>query len=93
MKEIGRIVPVHYQEPFRRGWRKNWEPEAGDFVADLFNARSGGAAGWCFHNGNQKDQANEEPRRSFDMRKKRLFDQLDKDELEAIETIVKMLNK
>ncbi|MDO9254702.1 MAG: nitrilase-related carbon-nitrogen hydrolase [Bacteroidales bacterium] len=86
MKEMGRMLPVNYQEPFRRGYT-TWQPKAGDFVADLLNAKTGGAAGWCFHNGGQRDQVDEKPRRSFDMSEKRLFDQLDKDELEAIEII------
>ena len=34
MKEVGRTVPVHYQEPFRRGYTA-WEPVATDFLADL----------------------------------------------------------
>ena len=92
MKELGYMVPVNYQEPFRRGYT-NWQPKAEDFVADLLNAKAGGAASWCFHNGSQGDQADEKPRRSFDMREKRLFDQLDKDELEAIETMSKVLKK
>ena len=89
MKEIGRVVPVNYQEPFRRGYTK-WQPKASDFMADLMNAKEGGAAAWCFHNGSQRDPNNNFPRRSFDMHEKRLFDQLDKDELEAIETISRM---
>lgn len=92
MKEMGRMVPVNYQEPFRRGYN-DWQPKAGDFMSDLHNAKAGGAAGWCFHNGGQGDQADEKPRRSFDMREKRLFDQLDKVELEAIEAMNKMLRK
>ena len=50
MKELGRVAPVHYQEPFRRGYAK-WNPQAGDFVADLRAALAGGAAGRCFHHG------------------------------------------
>ncbi len=92
MKEMGCMVPVNYQEPFRRGYL-DWQPKAGDFVTDLYNAMEGGAGSWCFHNGRQGDQADENPRRSFDMREKRLFDQLDKDELEAIVTISKLLSE
>lgn len=55
-----------------------------------------GQAGWCFHNGSQRDQADGKPRRSFDMSKKRLFEQLDTEELKTIEKIqniqVKSLN-
>ena len=76
MKRIGRIVPVHYQEPFRRGYGQ-WEPSAADFLTDLHGAVAGGAAGWCFHNGSQRNTADQVPRRSFDLRSKRLFEQLD----------------
>jgi hypothetical protein len=34
MKRIGHIAPIHYQEPFRRGYG-DWEPKAADFAADL----------------------------------------------------------
>jgi hypothetical protein len=88
----GRTVPIHFQEPFRHGYNK-WQPKAGDFVNDVLNSKAGGAAGWCFHNGSQKEQAEKNPRRSFDMREKRLFDQLDNVELEAIGTISKVLKK
>ncbi len=79
MKELGRTVPVHHQEPFRRGYG-TWEPSADDFLTDLKGAMAGGAAGWCFHNGAERQGPDEEPRRSFDMRKKRLFEQLDPEE-------------
>jgi len=76
-----RRVPVHYQEPFRRGY-DSWEPGLGDFTADLDAAKSSGAAGWCFHNGSVRkagDPTKGRPRRSFDLRREegRLFDQLD----------------
>lgn len=88
MKEIGRTVPVHYQEPFRRGFRPDrFEPEAGLFLRDLEGARRGGAAGWCFHNGDQKNKPGSQPRRSFDLRKARLFDQLDAEEMTFIRTM------
>ena len=74
---------VHYQEPFRRGFGK-WEPTATDFVADARNARTSGAAGWCFHNGDQRNRADGIPRRSFDLREW-LFDQLDEEERKAID--------
>jgi hypothetical protein len=79
MKRIGRLAPVHYQEPFRRGYGR-WQPKADDFVADVRGALTGGAAGWCFHNGGQRGAPDERPRRSFDMRRKRLMDQLDAEE-------------
>ncbi len=82
-KRLGRVVPVHYQEPFRRGYG-DWEPVADDFLRDLRGAVGGGAAGWCFHNGSQRNAPRQEPRRSFDLREKRLFDQLDPEELRAV---------
>lgn len=79
MKELGRVVPVHYQEPFRRDYG-SWQPKAEEFLADLTASVEGGAGGWCFHNGDQKGNPAGFPRRSFDMREKRLFDQLDDEE-------------
>jgi len=78
MGELGRSVPVHYQEPFRRGYGA-WQPTAEDFCTDLRGAKTGGAAGWCFHNGSVRNRESERPRRSFDMRPSegRLMDQLD----------------
>jgi hypothetical protein len=88
MKELGRTVPVHYQEPFRRGFTpKRWQPNAEDFIADLKGALESGAAGWCLHNGDQKDKPQSKPRRSFDMRESRLFDQLDEQEMKFIRQI------
>ncbi len=80
MKELKREVPVHYQEPFRRGFSAQWEPSAEDFATDLRQALSGGAAGWCFHNGDRRDRPNGQPRRSFDLRDRGLFEQLDDEE-------------
>ncbi len=79
LKRIGRVAPVHHQEPFRRGYG-DWEPAAADFLTDLRGAVAGGAAGWCFHNGSQRNTPDQEPRRSFDLRAARLFDQLDPEE-------------
>ncbi len=85
MNKLGRTVPVHYQEPFRRGFiPDSWEPKAEDFAVDLRGARRGGAAGWCLHNGDQKDRPENRPRRSFDMRDARLFGQLDDEEKKFI---------
>lgn len=88
-KALGRFVPVHYQEPFRRGYQagKDWEPSADDFLTDLRQARSGGAAGWCFHNGDQRNAKDGRPRRSFDLRDGRLFAQLDAEESKVIQAI------
>ncbi|HGE72502.1 TPA: hypothetical protein ENX78_16795 [Candidatus Poribacteria bacterium] len=85
MQKIGRIVPLHYQEPFRRGYG-SWEPTADDFLIDLKNAKENGASGWCFHNGDTRGKEDGRPRRSFDMRKEegRLFDQLDNEEKKVI---------
>ncbi len=76
-------APVHYQEPFRRGYTQ-WEPTAADFLADLRGAVAGGAAGWCFHNGTQQDTPDKEPRRSFDLHRRRLMDQLDSEERKVV---------
>ncbi|MBI4556091.1 MAG: hypothetical protein HY706_00780 [Candidatus Hydrogenedentes bacterium] len=83
MQELRLSAPIHYQEPFRRGYG-DWEPTAGDFRSDLEAARAAGAAGWCFHNGSTRPAAEERPRRSFDMRpvEGRLFSQLDAEERE-----------
>lgn len=81
--ELGREVPVHYQEPFRRGFGA-WVPKAEDFAADLKGARAGGAAGWCFHNGDERSAKDGRPGRSFDLREKRLFEQLDAEEVKAL---------
>lgn len=75
-----RPVPVHYQEPFRRGYG-DWQPLLEDFQTDLQQARAAGAAGWCFHNGSVRNGAADDgrPRRSFDLRPEegRLFEQFD----------------
>jgi hypothetical protein len=85
-QDLGRAVPVHYQEPFRRGFGK-YEPTAQDFLTDLQAARAAGAAGWCFHTGDQRNRPDGRPRRCFDLRDGRLFDQLDAVEREALEGI------
>lgn len=92
MNELGRVVPVHYQEPFRRGYT-GWEPAADDFVLDLRAALASGAAGWCFHNGGQRTSPDKQPRRSFDMRRQRLFDQLDAEERKVVETAASQLRR
>lgn len=82
LDEAGRVVPILYQEPFRRGYQ-DWAPSAEDFMRDLEGARDGGAAGWCFHNGATRSANEGRPRKSFDMRRGegRLFAQLDAEEL------------
>jgi hypothetical protein len=79
MKKLGRVAPVHYQEPLRRGYVQH-DPRAADILTDLRGALKGGAAGWCFHNGPQRGTKDNLPRRSFDLRHQRLFDQLDSEE-------------
>ncbi len=94
MKELGRTVPVHYQEPFRRGFTpERWQPNTEDFLADLKGALESGAAGWCLHNGDQKDKPQSKPRRSFDMREARLFDQLDEQEMKFIHLMKALITK
>ncbi len=83
MLRMGRVVPLHYQEPLRRGWG-SWSPRAEDFVADLRGAHAGGAAGWCFHNGSDGGTPDGEPRRAFDLRRRGLFAQFDGEELRAL---------
>jgi hypothetical protein len=83
---MGRVVPVHYQEPFRRGFGK-WNPQAEDFLADARAAIAGGAAGWCFHNGDARGAPESQPRRSFDLREKRLFAQFDEQERKTVELL------
>jgi hypothetical protein len=85
LREIGRGIPVHYQEPFRRGYDAAWQPSADDFSKDLSEARAGGAAGWCFHNGDERGRPDGRPRRSFDLGEKSLFDQLDAEERRFVE--------
>ena len=86
IRELGKVVPVHYQEPFRRGFG-SWQPEAQDFLIDLKNAKQGGATGWCLHNGDVRNRPDGRPRRSFDMRESegRLFEQLDAEETAVVE--------
>ncbi len=62
MGELGRVIPVHYQEPFRRDYGRR-QPEADDFVTDLKGALAGGAAGWCLHNGANRHNDDGRPRR------------------------------
>lgn len=87
VNRLGRVVPVHYQEPFRRGFTRGWEPTADDFLTAARGARKGGAAGWCFHNGDQRDAPDGRPRRSFDLRDGRLFEQLDAVEKQTVKAL------
>ncbi|MBN2476229.1 MAG: hypothetical protein JXB62_16575 [Pirellulales bacterium] len=91
LQQLGRSIPLHYQEPFRRGFSQGWEPKVYDFLTDVEGARRGGAAGWCLHNGDQRHQPGGQPCRSFDMRKRRLFDQLDKVERHVVDSLQRTL--
>ncbi|MBI2949593.1 MAG: VCBS repeat-containing protein [Verrucomicrobia bacterium] len=84
MRQLGRVAPVHDQEPFRRGYGQ-WQPTATDFRMDLRGAVAGDAAGWCFHNGSERGAPGEGPRRSFDLRSRRLWEQLDAEERKFVE--------
>lgn len=85
MKELGVRVPVHLQEPFRRGYG-NYQPVSDDFVRDASGAKIAGAAGWCLHNGTEQSSKDQRPFRSFLMNNTegRLYKQLDSDESDAL---------
>lgn len=85
MRELGRVVPVHYQEPFRVGYPfEGGGPTVEHFLMDLKGAVVGGAAGWCLHNGGKRNREDERPRASFDLSEGRLFDQLDEVEKQVV---------
>jgi hypothetical protein len=90
MKELGREVPLHYQEPIRRDFGK-WQPRAEDYITDLKGALAGGAAGWCWHNGDNHAAKDGQPRRSFDLREKGLFTQMDEEEGRALPLLSKVI--
>jgi hypothetical protein len=92
MRALGRVAPLHDQEPFRRGYT-DWQPTLADFSTDVRGAITGGAAGWCFHNGSQRGTTAEEPRRSFDLRTRRLWDQLDPEERKFVDQVQTLLPK
>jgi hypothetical protein len=50
-----------------------------------FLSLKGGAAGWCFHNGGLRTTGDQQRRRSFDLRAKRLLDQLDEEETKVFQ--------
>ena len=84
MDEIGRRVPIHLQEPFRRGYN-GYNPSTDDFLRDCSGAKIAEAAGWCLHNGSDRRFEGERPWRSFNMNAAggRLYKQLDEVELAA----------
>lgn len=71
------------REPFRRGFGE-YDPDAAAFLTDLRGAVEGGAAGWCFHNGDRRDAKDGQPRRSFDLRDGSLFRQFDEVERDVV---------
>jgi hypothetical protein len=91
-KGLGRVVPVHYQEPFRRGYA-GWDPAAEDYLTDLRGAVRGNAAGWCLHNGDQRTTRDRRPGRSFDLRELRLYDQLDEVEMAVARQVRKVADE
>ncbi len=92
MARIGRVVPVHYQEPFRRNFNpRTFQPRVDDFITDALGALRGGAAGWCLHIGANRAAPDRQPRKDFDMRKARLWVQMDKVELEVAHKLAKTL--
>jgi hypothetical protein len=90
MIKLRKLVPVNYQEPFRRGYT-DWQPVMKDYFTDILGAKKAGAAGWCFHNGDQRTNPEHKPMRSFDLREKRLFDQLDTEELLTIRNLAEIM--
>ncbi|UCD36989.1 MAG: cellulase family glycosylhydrolase, partial [Fidelibacterota bacterium] len=92
-EEAGRVVPIHYQEPFRRDYSPDWNPTASEFLTDLDGAVRGGAAGWCFHNGSSRHSEDRRPYRSFDMRQHGLFEQLDREERDLVKTAAIVLEQ
>jgi len=92
-EEAGRVIPVHYQEPFRRDYSRSWEPTASEFLADLDGAVRGGAAGWCFHNGSSRHSEDKRPYRSFDMSQKSLLEQLDREERDVAKTAASVVEE
>jgi len=85
MKNLGWRIPVHLQEPFRRGYGP-WEPLVDDFLRDCSGGKIAEAAGWCLHNGSDH---NATPYRSFDMGDAygRLYTQLDSIEQSATSSL------
>ncbi len=64
MNNLGWRIPVHLQEPFRRGYT-SYNPVEEDFLRDCSGGKVAGAAGWCLHNGSNAGST--PPHRSFQM--------------------------
>jgi hypothetical protein len=62
-----------------------------DFTTNLGGAIEGGAAGWCLHNGDNRWASDAQPRRSFDMRQRRLFAQFDDVERQSLKELAEQL--
>lgn len=86
MSEFGWRIPVHLQEPFRRGYSTTYNPVAEDFLRDCSGGKIADAAGWCLHNGSNFGGR---PYRSFNMAdtEGRLYAQLDSNELQVTNQI------
>ncbi len=78
MNALGFRIPVHFQEPFRRGYA-SYDPVVEDFYRDNTGAKVAEAAGWCWHNGSSRTSADGRPFRSFLMTdpEGRLYTQID----------------
>ena len=85
MAGLGKRVPVHLQEPFRRDYA-SYQPVQDDYYRDDGGGKLAEAAGWCLHNGSNHGNF---PGRSFDMSdtKGRLYAQLDSVEREVSDNI------
>ncbi len=64
MTNLGWRIPIHLQEPFRRGYT-TYNPVEDDFLRDCNGGKVAGAAGWCLHNGSNAGST--PPHRSFQM--------------------------
>jgi len=85
-KELGYVVPIHLQEPIRRDWNAAANPVVDDFYRHNTGAKAAKAAGWCFHNGdNRIPPPGHYPYRSFNMTQGagRLYSQWDNVEQEV----------
>lgn len=89
MAELGKTVPVHYQEPFRRDYSPQWQPTIEEYLTDLRGALAGEAAGWCLHNGSNRHTEDRQPRRSFDRTPEQgsLLASLDETELAVLQAL------
>ena len=84
MDALNHRMPIHLQEPFRRDYA-GYQPTVEDFFRDDSGGKIAGAAGWCLHNGSNRNSKDHKPFRSFCMGANggRLYEQLDAVELEA----------